>query len=155
MKVKDSAYTKKTFISFLKHCYIVIVTVIITKIHQFFSFLFFSFQFSYTNVIYACDFHSVGRLDYELNKTQYTIVTDENNDTKYYCQCGRVYNTLGSMRFHLSAECGKEFQCNFCDFRAARKSTLRNHVNTGKCLQRRGNCLDYNGLKISNFKRNF
>lgn len=80
-------------------------------------------------------------------KTQYAIVTDENNDTKYYCQCGRIYNTLGSMRFHLSAECGQEFQCSFCDFRAARKSTLRNHINSGKCVQRRHNIIDYHAVK--------
>lgn len=92
--------------------------------------------------------------DYGPNRLHYTIVTDENNDTKYYCQCGRVYNTLGSVRFHLSAECGKEFQCNLCDFRAARKSTLRNHINAGKCL-RKDTQHHFTPIKLSNFKRNF
>lgn len=69
-------------------------------------------------------------------QNQYVLYTDENDRQRYRCNCGREYGTLGSIRFHLSAECGKQdFHCKNCSFKTRRKSNYHKHLKSGKCTK--------------------
>ncbi|XP_054286050.1 sal-like protein 2 [Macrosteles quadrilineatus] len=51
--------------------------------------------------------------------------------SKHICeQCGKLYKQKGTLAFHLRYECGKEpqFSCDFCDYKAKRKTSLNSHV---------------------------
>ncbi|KYN03468.1 Longitudinals lacking protein, isoforms A/B/D/L [Cyphomyrmex costatus] len=50
---------------------------------------------------------------------------------KFVCEsCGKIYRTLGSLKYHRVMECRKEpkFACTLCNYRSRRKSNLVRHM---------------------------
>lgn len=43
------------------------------------------------------------------------------------CDCGKVYRNEASFRFH-KYECGKSFECPYCNYVGKRNTTLRKHI---------------------------
>lgn len=43
------------------------------------------------------------------------------------CECGKVYRNEASFRFH-KYECGKSFECPYCNYVGKRNTTLRKHI---------------------------
>ena len=54
----------------------------------------------------------------------------DNEERKFFCDCGRAYKSKGSLTDHKRWECGKDptFQCPYCEYCAKRKKHLRRHV---------------------------
>ena len=58
-----------------------------------------------------------------VNKTAH-ILTE---DIVLSCDCGKVYRNEASFRFH-KYECGKSFECPYCNYVGKRNTTLRKHI---------------------------
>lgn len=65
---------------------------------------------------------------------RYTAVS-ERNSIKFYCHCGRSYNTERAIQFHIRVDCGVEpsFACQFCSYKTKRLSSLKIHMKSLKC----------------------
>lgn len=48
----------------------------------------------------------------------------------YYCQCGRNYKLLSSLRKHMKWECGKvaTFFCQHCEYKSKLNPNLLKHI---------------------------
>lgn len=57
------------------------------------------------------------------------VTNDANDDSVLQCDCGKIYRTENSLRFH-KYECGRAptFACNFCNYVGKRNTTLRKHI---------------------------
>lgn len=49
------------------------------------------------------------------------------DDLVLSCECGKVYRNEASFRFH-KYECGKSFECPYCNYVGKRNTTLRKHI---------------------------
>lgn len=48
-------------------------------------------------------------------------------DVVLSCNCGKIYRNEASFRFH-KYECGKSFECPYCNYVGKRNTTLRKHI---------------------------
>lgn len=57
-----------------------------------------------------------------------TMVFD--SDGRFICECGKTYKEERYLRYHKKWECNKlpTFQCQYCDYCAKRKSSLKQHL---------------------------
>lgn len=55
------------------------------------------------------------------------LTSNGNEELQLICNCGKVYRNEASFRFH-KYECGKSFECPFCNYVGKRNTTLRKHI---------------------------